>query len=229
MRLYSTILVLALFFSFALNAQQNVEAGIFAGIANYQGDLAEDQVEIGETKIAYGAFLSYMVSPKVIIRGNAFYGTITGDDANSPSNQIRGISFEGNILEVGLTGQWLIFGKNRYNNSGIFVPQFTPYLSTGVGLSVINSTVSFKTQENEDAFQPELLDTDNFLIIPFSFGLRFDATEHLTIGAELGARSTFSDYVDNVSINGNPNKNDWYIFGGMSIAYVFGGADNFKF
>lgn len=228
MKITATLFIV-LFCFFGLTAQQNVEAGIFAGVANYQGDLAEDQVEVGETKLAYGGYISYLLNPKVIIRGNAFYGTITGDDANSPTLNFRNYSFDGTVLELGINAQWLIFGRSRYNNSGIFVPQFTPYISSGVAISTINVDLKYPDTEENNANFPERADTDNFLVVPLTAGLRYELVEFLTLGFEAGVRATFSDYVDNVSLNGNPNKNDWYLFGGFTLGYVFGSAENFRF
>ena len=223
------IVIIFLVFSFNLNAQQNVEAGFFAGAANYQGDLADDEIEIGETKLAYGGYISYLVNPKVIIRGNVFYGNISGDDANSTVLEARGYSFTADVLEIGVNAQWLIFGRSRYNNSGIFVPQFTPYLSGGVAITTINANLRYPNTDINNLNFPEKADTDNFLVVPINLGLRYEMVEFLTLGFELGARATFSDYVDNVSLNGNPNKNDWYLFGGFTLGYVFGSADNFRF
>ena len=218
-----------LFFSSNMIAQQNVEAGLFAGVANYQGDLADDEIEIGETNLAYGAYISYLINPKVIVRGNVYYGNISGDDRNSTALESRGYNFNADVLEIGVNAQWLIFGRSRYNNSGIFVPQFTPYLSGGVAITTINADLLYPDTEANNLNFPEKADTDNFLVVPLNVGLRYEMVEFLTLGFELGARATFSDYVDNVSLNGNPNKNDWYLFGGFTLGYVFGSADNFKF
>ena len=228
MKLFTNLFFL-IFITFSAVAQQNVEAGFFAGFANYQGDLAEDQIEIGETKAAYGGYASYLLSPKVILRGNIFYGYIEGDDANSPDLNGRGFQFTADVLEIGLNAQWLIFGRNRYNNSGIFVPQFTPYVSTGVALTTVTADLTFPNTDENNAMFPEVNDTDNFIVVPVSLGLRYELIEFLTLGFEVGARATFSDYVDNVSLAGNPNKNDCYLFGGFPLGYVFGSADNFNF
>ncbi len=224
-----TCLTLLFLSVFSLRAQQNVEAGFFAGFANYQGDLAQDQIEIGETKAAYGGYVSYLLNPKVILRGNAYYGYISGDDRNSAVRDTRGFNFTADVLEIGINAQWLIFGKNRYNNSGIFMPQFTPYLSTGVALTTITADLKYPNTDVNNALFPEVDDTDNFIVVPVNVGLRYEMVEFLTLGFEAGFRATFSDYVDNVSMAGNPNKNDWYLFGGFTLGYVFGSANNFRF
>jgi hypothetical protein len=51
-------------------------------------------------------------------------------------------------------------------------------------------------------------------------GLRLDAYEELSIGLEWGWRAT-NDYMDGVSEFGNPKRNDWYLFIGGSLAYLF--------
>lgn len=228
MKILQTVFI---FFAFSLSliAQQNVEAGLFAGFANYQGDLAENEVEIGETKLAYGGYISYLINPKVIVRGNVYYGNISGDDRNSTELVSRAYNFTADVLEIGVNAQWLIFGRSRYNNSGIFVPQFTPYLTGGVAITTIKADLMYPDTDENNANFPEVADTDNFLVVPIGVGLRYEMVEFLTLGFELGARATFSDYVDNVSLNGNSNKNDWYLFGGFTLGYVFGSAENFKF
>ena len=223
------IVIIFFVFSFDSIAQQNVEAGFFAGVANYQGDLAEDEIEIGETKLAYGGYISYLINPRVLVRGNVYYGNISGKDSNSTVLESRGFSFTADVLEIGVNAQWLIFGKNRYNNSGIFVPQFTPYLLGGAAITTIKADLLYPDTELNNSRFPEKEDTDNFLVVPLGVGLRYEMVEFLTLGFELGARATFSDYVDNVSLNANPNKNDWYLFGGFTLGYVFGSADNFRF
>ena len=223
------IVIIFLVFSFDLIAQQNVEAGFFAGAANYQGDLAEDEIEIGETKLAYGGYISYLINPRVLVRGNVYYGNISGKDSNSAVLENRGFSFTADVLEIGVNAQWLIFGRSRYNNSGIFVPQFTPYLFGGAAISTIKADLLYPDTELNNSRFPEKEDTDNFLVVPLGVGLRYEMVEFLTLGFELGARATFSDYVDNVSLNANPNKNDWYLFGGFTLGYVFGSAENFRF
>lgn len=223
------LICFAFLFNISLFAQQNVELGGLVGVTLYQGDIAEDQIEISETQLGFGAYLSYLLNPKIILRGNAYYGKVSGDDKNSVSLSSRGYSFEGNVLEIGFNTQWLIFGRNRMNNSGIFVPQFTPYLSTGLAIASIDVDLKYPDTEENNANFPEKEDTDTFLAIPFSVGLRYELAEFITLGAESGIRATFSDYIDDVSLNGNPNKNDYYWFGGVTLGYVFGKAENFKF
>ena len=58
-------------------------------------------------------------------------------------------------------------------------------------------------------------------------GLKFQIAEQFAISSEWGARKTFGDYIDGISVNGNPKSGDWYTFGGITLTYlVDGGNDN---
>lgn len=38
---------------------------------------------------------------------------------------------------------------------------------------------------------------------------------------ECGFRKTFTDYLDDVSLRGDPKNMDWYMFAGITITYIF--------
>lgn len=56
-------------------------------------------------------------------------------------------------------------------------------------------------------------------------GMNLDLGQNWLLGAELGARTAFTDYFDGVSQTGNPGENDWYWFGGMTLTRRFGVKD----
>ncbi|MFQ5447928.1 MAG: DUF6089 family protein, partial [Saprospiraceae bacterium] len=116
------LLLLMPFFS---NAQQIVEGGIFSGFANYQGDLSEASIQLGETKLGYGGFIRLHYEKKFKVRLNAYYGLISGSDTNAKGSlHDRGWSFKANVLEAGIQGEYHPFGRSRAGNTGIFRPQF---------------------------------------------------------------------------------------------------------
>ncbi|MCC7244331.1 MAG: hypothetical protein IT269_01515 [Saprospiraceae bacterium] len=61
-----------------------------------------------------------------------------------------------------------------------------------------------------------------FMLAPMGVGLRFDVFDRLIIGVEGGWRPVFSDDLDGVKVNGNPESNDWYYYGGTTISFVLG-------
>ncbi len=67
--------------------------------------------------------------------------------------------------------------------------------------------------------------------IPIVLGMKARLSEKFIIGAEFGARYTFTDNLDgsNPKNNnladfrfGNLNSKDWYIFSGVTLTYTFG-------
>ncbi len=218
-------LLLPLFFlPFLIFSQERLEAGFFAGIANYQGDLVENDIQLGETKIALGGILRYHLSTKFNIRGSAYFGSIAGDDKNSEELAARMFRFKSDVLELGLMGEWKIMGRERYNSVGVFMPHFTPYLLGGIAYThAPNETECYDPAcQGADNPFPEAGDKTAFISFPIGAGLKYDIFEFFTIGGEFGFRALFSDYLDGVSENGRSDKNDWYFFSGLTATFFFG-------
>ncbi|MNL28629.1 hypothetical protein D3C87_1502800 [compost metagenome] len=64
-----------------------------------------------------------------------------------------------------------------------------------------------------------------------TLGIKSNITPHFIIGAEVGARYTFTDDLDGSNPSndnlkslrfGNLNNNDWYVFSGITLTYTFG-------
>lgn len=228
-------LLLCLTLTVGLHAQRKkrdfkkFELGLFLGFANYQGDLAENQVEIGETRIAYGGFLRYTFNEKFGLKANIYNGEISGDDQNSDDVALRNRdwSFTANLTEMQLQVEWYPFGKRRFNNVGIFNPQVTPYVSTGVGVALAKANLV--VPEKDAGLFPELDDTDTFINIPIGVGLRLDFSEYFLMSLEFAQRTVFNDHLDSVSENGRRDKRDWYMFGGVTFSFLFGPQVDYGF
>lgn len=218
---YLATLLLIFFALTTTRSQQTVEAGLFLGFANYQGDLSDNQIVFRETKNSFGGFIRLHYEDKLKIRGNVYYGYIGGDDNNAKSDKKhRGWKFDGEILEIALTGEYHPFGRSRASNTGIFRRQISPYLATGLGYTM--STIRLTYPDSDTHLFPEPNDKDTFLSVPLIIGVRIDLLENLSISGEWGWRTVFSDYLDDVAANGNPNRRDWYLFVGGSLSYFFG-------
>jgi OOP family OmpA-OmpF porin len=214
-------------------AQKDIEFGFFAGIANYQGDLAENDIVLGETKISLGGLIRYHVNSKFNIRASGFFGTISGDDANSETLSFRKYRFSANLMEANLMLEWKVFGKIRYNEVGVFIPSITPYLFIGAGYTVADKTTECYHPEclnNGINPFPEPGDINTFVTMPIGIGVRWDFYEYISLGAEWGWRNAFSDYLDGVSLYAKPGNNDWYFFSGATVSFFFGnGSNDFNF
>lgn len=235
--MHKILLFALLFFSLDLSGQTLYkarqsfwEAGILFGASNYSGDLAEKHIEFSETHLSYGAFIRYFFSKKFAVKAQFNGGSISGEDAHAedPELKERSLRFGSDILELGVVGEWHFLGKDRINNIGEHDFFWSPYLYLGLG-GVFGGakTEYYGAPEDKDRLLqspfPEVGPRQQFFLVPAGLGVRFDLNEVLSIGAEIGCRPVFSDKLDGVRLNGNPNKKDWYYIGGATVAFILGG------
>jgi len=200
---------------------QNISAGLFTGVSNYQGDIVKYQVLPKESRFAYGGFFRYTLSNKLTIKSNVYFGKLSGSDANFDDRVVRGYSFSTRILEGGINIEYDIFGKSRQNKKGAFRPVRTPYIFTGI------CAVKFNTKArglSEDAKETKYFESRQSVfnyMIPFGVGYKYDWNENYTFGIEFSSHLPFTDYLDGVSESADPNNNDWYVFGGLTASYWF--------
>lgn len=226
-------LLLCLLTTFNLTAQKNIsnryfEAGFLFGITNYSGDMVEKDIEISETRIGYGAYGRYHIGPGFSMKAHVYTGSISGDDANSKTRKDRSLRFSSNIVELGLVGE-INFGgrRNRFSNTGIHSFSLTPYIYAGFGATFANAEAEYygpadQLNENLKVPLPEEGLSDRFLLVPMGAGLRADISEFFVLGLEVGWRPVFSDDLDGVRYNGNPESGDWYYFAGLTTSFIIG-------
>jgi len=101
---------IALFLPLLSNAQY-WEVGAFGGISSYSGDLTSF-IDFKELHLAGGAVIRYNVNPFFTIKSNFYYGTITGNDANSrvSERRISNLSFKSSVLDIGLQAEINLLG-----------------------------------------------------------------------------------------------------------------------
>jgi hypothetical protein len=52
-------------------------------------------------------------------------------------------------------------------------------------------------------------------------GVKYKLSRNLTVSVEIGLRIASTDYLDEVSLKGNPGNNDWYSLTGLTLTYGF--------
>lgn len=208
-KIFLTLLV-ALSFVFA--KAQDGDLGPIVGGAFYVGEINQSKAFYMPSLI-YGAVFKHNFHERFSLRIEGIHTTLKGNDANSKyAYQLeRNFSFNTTLtdLSAGIEFNFLPFDKSEQ-----FSKYFTPYIFTGLSFLVVS--------ENEDPFT---------FSVPFTFGMKFAASKKITIGTEMSARKTFTDYLDNIendviseirttyenkqrSYNKN---NDWYFYAGVYL------------
>ncbi len=219
---------------------QIYEIGLQGGISAYKGDLNIDKIY--NKVFGYGGIMiRYNHNQHISARLNGAYTLLRGSDLRRdlpyviipPAKQYE---FETQLAELSLQAEvnFLPF------TVGDIETRFTPFLFGGFGgiyydpTGYENAHTADDRQEINDSkhwyrdVEPD--DFSNFSVIGlFGFGFRFNLSEDFVAGVEWGMRyaglpgnnGRGTDYLDMVSLKGNPKNNDWYSFLGIHFTYKF--------
>jgi hypothetical protein len=213
--------LLLCFFPFiTLNAQIN-EIGVFLGGSNFVGDVG-NTTYIAPEKLAFGVLYKWNKSPRHAYRFSYTQSTIAGNDKDSEetARSNRGYSFENTVKEfsAGLEFNFFDFNLHDYHT------KVTPYIYSGLSYFLYDELYISGGQTRKDK-------NSSSIAIPMTLGIKSNITPHFIIGAEVGARYTFTDDLDGSNPSndnlkslrfGNLNNNDWYVFSGITLTYTFG-------
>lgn len=224
-------LLLLLLLPLAVHAQRGVEGGFLLGGSTYYGDLAETFIGFQEVNLVYGVNLRFNFTRNLSLRIAASQTKLTGDDANNPTLFVRDFRFTADLFETAILGEIHILGKEGYNIQGKINRKIVPYLFTGIAFTLADAQVDASNSEPKFIREPfpEENDKADFISLPFGAGIRYIGANSYSIGLEAGMRAVFSDYLDGISINGRPDRNDWYLFVGVTGSYLFYKASPCKF
>ena len=207
--------------------QEKWEGGLFIGASNYMGDFVEPPLfSLKTTNFAYGFQLQYNATEILGIKVNLLRGNISGDDKNFDYFKNRGYAFNNSITEASVVALLEPFGSARYQGRR-FVRILSPYVFAGGGIFFSNPNTNFNGAD-EPRVQEDIAQDDQEIrfTVPVGVGLRYDLSRKWVIGLEMGLRPAFSDLIDGLSFAGNPDANDWYVFGGLTVATRFGSVDS---
>jgi hypothetical protein len=196
-RLVQIILLLAI--SSGVFAQ-TTEIGLIGGCSYYLGDL-NPGVPYILSKPAYGVVARYNYGTRWAFRIGGYRGKVSGDDAISKANIVRGLRFESKITEISAVAEFNFYdffiGTKKDNIS--------PYIFAGVGFFMFNpmmdgtslrdvgtegQTVGFNGRKQYDLYS---------FCLPFGIGVKYSLSSRFGISLEWGMRKTLTDYIDDVS------------------------------
>ncbi len=214
------------------------EIGLGAGLGAYDGDLHKTKAGFGfvASKPSVSVQFRHNLSNHFAARLGFLYTGIVGDDHESHApawRQTRGFSFTSPLLEWSIQGEIYPFGlfKPSKRDGGTLDKnrrRIAPFLSLGIGGAYFKPKIDWNTANNNggvsaDRIQTDLTEAQKFAIaIPMGAGIRFKVSKQFTLGLEVALRSAQSDYLDGISVAGNPEKNDWYHTAQVVGTYAFG-------
>lgn len=198
----SLFFLIGLIFSISVIAQNWHVSGRF-GLSNYQGDLQDRRFALSQAKMAGSIGLRYDISEHLLARGFFTYSTLMAVDGNNKNTEIkkRNLDFHSSILDFELGAQYNIFSLNNkwwtpYVFAGAGMFRFNPATTSNAGDKVFLQPLSTEGQGFANNRTPYSLWQFS---IPFGAGVEYALSEDLRVGLEFGYRSTFTDYLDDVS------------------------------
>lgn len=199
------IICIAALFPILLNAQDS-EVGLIFGTSGYSGDLTPNTnyLSTGQEHASLGIFLRKDLNRYTAVRGTFTYGKISGDDARSNIEDIqnRNLSFQSNLLELSLVGEFNPLGTNSTGR------RLQPYLYGGIAVFHFNPEANYNGQlvklqplgtegQGMEGFDKPYKLTQ--ISIPLGAGVKYQITDRINLGVDVGVRKTFTDYLDDVS------------------------------
>lgn len=223
---------------------KSVEFGGWVGGANSFNDL-NTTTSFKTTRPGAGAIVKYNFNNRVSLDANLSFATTFSSDAQLGTTEFhkqRNEAAKTKTADFQLAGEFNFLplgSKTRFNTH-----QFTPYLSSGLGVSILKTKIFSRTardfvdvgtilEDGADLKSPQIN-------IPLAAGFKWLIQDNLTIATEFNSKILFSDYYDSISTAYNQNtidnsagtiilpnrqrgdrsRNDAYNFFGVQVTYV---------
>lgn len=198
-------------FSIAATAQdrgdyQVGEFGFTLGAAHYFGDL-NARSSVRRPKPAVGIFFRKQFGNYIGLRASAHFAQVGYADKYNKNEwqQLRNLSFNSNIWEFAIQGDFNFF-KFMPNDPNYI---FTPYVTLGIGAFSYDPYAYL--YGNKEYLRPLGTEGQNAnydgrkqygtmaLCVPFGVGIKYNLTPKVNISFEVSNRFTSTDYLDDVS------------------------------
>lgn len=197
------------FFQFPVQAQVQILAGL--GFTNYNGDLGGSfgkgatefrELNMRSTRMAAQLGFRGFLTSGIALRGNVFYGKVSGDDANTADfkRNNRNLNFFSPVMGMNVGVEWHFkIGLNAHKRffiySGIEYFAFNPktkYKGETVELQPLGTEGQFYRTDKlpYQLYAPAAL---------FSVGYRVMVKPKASLSIEFQSKFTGTDYLDDVS------------------------------
>jgi hypothetical protein len=211
--------LIAMFLISGVYAQYRWDIGIGVGASNYLGEIGGEEqtrrdfvfdMKLNRTQWVFGGFARYRFSPTFAFNFGVNYGRIRGHDYNSqnPARVARNLSFRNDMLELSGRVELTLFYDNDVSGRGYYNPDFRIYAFLGAGVVRHNPKATYYgdlEEFNGEMVELQPLQTEGVeygrwqFTLPAGIGLYFTHNKVHRFGWEIGYRTTFTDYIDDVS------------------------------
>lgn len=193
-------------------AQWLWDYGFAIGVSNYLGDIGGKEktrrdfvadMKMAKTRWNVGGFVRYKVHQKLSVKLALDYLRIEGDDklSSNPARNARNLNFRNDMFDLAVTGQVFFYEDNDLGNTYRYKNGFRAYFFAGIGAYYSNP----KTLDGGVALRPLHTEGVSYspvgINIPAGIGFYFTFHKKHRIGYELNYRTTFTDYLDDISGN----------------------------
>lgn len=207
------------------------EFGAGIGVFIYQGDLAPSKIGgYKDPKPGLNLFAARLLSRSLALRGQFTLATLKTDESKyDPAwRQQRNLAFKSGLAEFSVLAVW--HPKADLMNEDLYIRKISPYLFAGGGLAIMGVSRDF-SGFNAGFFesQPSVIagvaadaakrPARIIPVLPVGAGVRYPLTEKFSLYAETAYRLSFNDYMDGVSLAGNPVRKDHYYSVSVGLIY----------
>lgn len=204
---------LSLLTSISAYSQYYVDYGFSVGASNYLGEMGGGpgtrrsgpaDMKLNYTRWNLGGFYRYRISNRFGVKGTLNYVRLSGDDSQTlnPARRARNLNFKNDMIEAAAHLELYIYKVNDVGGTGRYSSDFNLYLFGGVGAFYSNP----KGQDvNGEWVSLRPLKTEGVsyspigLAVPVGIGFYYTINRKYRLGLEAGWRTTFTDYLDDVS------------------------------
>lgn len=197
-----------------LYAQYSWDIGGHLGAANYLGDIGGKEqtrrdfvmdMKLRQTRWTLGGFARYRVNRAFSLNVGLMYLRIQGSDTYSlnPARVGRNLNFRNDMFELYGRGELTLYQDNDLGGRGRYRNDFRLFAYAGVAGFYSNPKGRLNNEGSWVALRgmnTELVAYSPIgLAIPVGVGFHFTVDRRHRIGWDFGWRTTFTDYLDDVS------------------------------
>ena len=199
--------------TFSAYSQYRIDYGFSVGASNYLGEIGGGigerrsgpaDMKLNYTRWNLGGFYRYRISNMFGIKGTLNYIRLSGDDAQTlnPARRARNLNFKNDMVELAGILELYLYKVNDVGGTGRYTSDFNLYVFGGVAAFYSNPQGENVNGEWEylRPLETEGVSYSLFnLAVPAGIGFYYTIQRKYRLGLEIGWRTTFTDYIDDVS------------------------------